>query len=67
MSDKRERCKDFNSGEDVLRFQYKVPSHPCANCGTHTVNYDAKYGWYVCQDCDPDTTVENFVADVMAN
>lgn len=60
-----EQCKDFHTGKMGLRFRYQVPSHPCANCGTHTVNYDGRYGWHVCQDCDSDETASELARDIM--
>lgn len=60
-----EMVKDFHSGKIVTRFRYKVPSRPCAGCGTHTVNYDSKYGWYVCADCDSDEIASDLTDHVL--
>lgn len=60
------RADDFRTGENVLRFQYRVPSKPCAGCGTHTVNYDAKWGWHICTDCNSEDVAAE-IADHVTN
>lgn len=59
----RETVKDFHTGEVVLRRQFRVVAKPCANCGQPSQHYDAKYGWYICVNCDSDETASEIVRE----